>query len=127
MDGRGTPDTHSGAHSALAEEVCDGPRLRSEGVLLTHYLFTEVDSIDPNVAAVLHRFNSLSPETFPPLQSRHLLRGHWWLVHYGGELVAFAGMVPLEPFAGVGYLKRAYVLPQHRGHGSNSGSCIRGK
>jgi hypothetical protein len=26
---------------------------------LTHYLFTEVDSIDPNVAAVLHRFNSL--------------------------------------------------------------------
>jgi GNAT superfamily N-acetyltransferase len=82
-----------------------------------NYLFTEVDSIDPNVAAVLHRFNSLVPETFPPLQSRHLLRGHWWLVHYGSELVAFAGMVPLEPFAGVGYLKRAYVLPQHRGHG----------
>lgn len=81
---------------------------------MTHYLFREVDSLDPNVAAALHRFNSLAPETFPALQSRHLIRGHWWLVHLGEEPVAFAG---LDPIPSVGYLKRAYVLPEHRGHG----------
>jgi L-amino acid N-acyltransferase YncA len=84
---------------------------------VTHYLFREVDSIDPNVATVLHRFNSLVPQTFPPLQSRHLLRGYWWIVYLAEEPVAFAGLVPFIPFDRVGYLKRAYVMPEHRGHG----------
>jgi GNAT superfamily N-acetyltransferase len=64
------------------------------------------------------RFNSMAPDTFPALQDRHFERGHWWLAYPLGqsEPVAFAGMVPFEPFPLVGYLKRAFVLPAARGH-----------
>jgi GNAT superfamily N-acetyltransferase len=72
-------------------------------------------SRDRTIAAVLHGFNALAPETFPPLESRHLERGHWWLAYAEGAPIAFAGLVPFEGFPGVGYLKRAYVMPGYRG------------
>ncbi len=59
----------------------------------------------------------MAPECFPALSVRHLQRGHWWLVYSTGEPIAFAGMVPMEPFPNVGYLKRAFVMAEHRGHG----------
>jgi GNAT superfamily N-acetyltransferase len=67
----------------------------------------------------IRAFNAMAPETFPALQDRHFQTGHWWLVYSldESEPVAFAGMVPFEPFPLVGYLKRAFVIPTARGHG----------
>lgn len=80
------------------------------------YITREVDASYPEVAELLHYFNSLVPE-WPPLEDRHFRNGYWWLVYIGGHPIAFAGMVPMEPFAGYGYLKRCYVAPDHHGHG----------
>lgn len=80
------------------------------------HVIREVDGGDLEIAATLHRFNGMAPEMFPDLQLRHLESGYWWLVYFGEDPVAFAGMTPMEPFPNVGYLKRAYVLPDHRGH-----------
>jgi GNAT superfamily N-acetyltransferase len=68
-------------------------------------------------AETIHRFNSLAPKTFPLLKSHHLENGYWWLAYLEGVPVAFAGMVPFDPFPNIGYLKRCYVLPDHHGHG----------
>jgi GNAT superfamily N-acetyltransferase len=81
------------------------------------YLIREVDGRDPDVAAVLHRLNGLAPDIFPALESRHLEDGFWWLAYLESDPVAFAGMVPFEPFPNIGYFKRCYVLPDHHGHG----------
>jgi GNAT superfamily N-acetyltransferase len=83
------------------------------------YIITEVDAARPGHAAHINAFNSLFKKDFSPLKERHLSAPncYWWLVHEGIHLVAFAGVVPFEPFPRVGYLKRAAVLPAHRGHG----------
>lgn len=81
------------------------------------YQVVEVDSHDPDIAETIDRLNSLAPETFPPLQARHYEHGHWWFAFCGAELVGFAGLVPMTPFKSTGYLKRAFVLHEHRGHG----------
>lgn len=60
---------------------------------------------------------NLLDASFPPLQDRHLENGHWWFAYGRAGAVAFAGMVPFEPFPCVGYFKRAYVVPAARGHG----------
>ncbi len=84
---------------------------------MTPYRIQEVDGNDLRIACVIHRFNDMAPECFPALSARHLNNGHWWLVYHVDAPVAFAGMVPMEPFPNVGYLKRAYVMQEHRGHG----------
>lgn len=67
---------------------------------------------------LLHYMNGFEPERFPPLKSKHLAHGHWWLAIDDNVAVGFAGMVPFfEQSDGIGYLKRAYVLPQYRGRG----------
>jgi ribosomal protein S18 acetylase RimI-like enzyme len=71
-------------------------------------------------AGEIHRLNNLFPNEFAPLQQKHLVRGCWWLVYCrdnGSIPVAFAGMVPFDPFPRVGYLKRAAVIQQYRGRG----------
>lgn len=65
----------------------------------------------------IQRFNSAFKKDFLPLKPRHLTNGFWWLVYSEGKLVGFAGMVPMEPFAQYGYLKRAAVLPEWRRKG----------
>lgn len=82
---------------------------------MSPYRIQEVDGEEH--ADELNRFNRMDPETFPPLDERHLTDGFWWFVYLDDEPVAFAGLVAMHPFPGVGYLKRAYVLPDHRGHG----------
>lgn len=78
----------------------------------------EVREVDGTLFAdTLHGFNSLAPETFPPLKLHHLESGFWWLAYLDDEAVAFAGLVPMTPFKGYGYLKRCYVKPDHYGHG----------
>jgi GNAT superfamily N-acetyltransferase len=76
----------------------------------------EVDGVE--FAELLRNLNAQDPARFPPLQRRHFDTGYWWLAR-GAEsvIVGFAGMVPMVPFPRVGYLKRAYVSPEHRGHG----------
>lgn len=81
------------------------------------YHLAEVDGSDPLYAEVIHRLNRMAPEVFPELRDHHLENGFWWIAYDTNSPVAIAGMVPFDPFPGVGYLKRAYVLPDHRGHG----------
>jgi GNAT superfamily N-acetyltransferase len=82
------------------------------------YTIQEVDATRPEYAAAIHAFNALFPDDFVPLQPRHLGAGtYWWLVTVGPAIIAFAGMVPFEPFPRCGYLKRAAVLPAYRGKG----------
>lgn len=81
------------------------------------YHIMEVDGSDRAYAEVIHRFNRMVPEVFPPLTDHHLEAGFWWVAYDAHAPVAIAGLVPFEPFPNVGYLKRAFVLPDHRGHG----------
>lgn len=69
-------------------------------------------------AEEIQRFNGLFKKDFLPLKPKHLAKGFWWLVYHGVETVAFAGVVPFDPFPRVGYFKRVAVLPgEHRGCG----------
>lgn len=81
---------------------------------MTMYDVHEVDG--PSNADQILKFNSFIQE-WPPLQSRHIENGFWWFANLEDVPVAFAGLVPFEPFAGVGYLKRCFVHPDHHGHG----------
>lgn len=78
------------------------------------YELHEVDGV--TFAETLAGLNRLVPE-WPELQTRHFENGYWWIAYHGGEIVAFAGLVPMTPFVGYGYLKRCYVKPDHYGHG----------
>lgn len=79
------------------------------------YKLVEVDG--PNASEVLHSLNALNPK-FPLLQEKHFDLGYWWLLKTdGGVLCGFCGLVPKDPFVGVGYCKRAYISPDHRGRG----------
>ena len=80
------------------------------------YRIVEVDGYEPAIAVQLHAFNHCVPEVFPPLKPHHLENGFWWLVYLDAEAIAFAGLVPFEPFPKTGYLKRSYVSPDHRGN-----------
>jgi len=67
---------------------------------------------------VLNYLNAQAPDRFPALEARHLNDGHWWLVRtWDRTIVGFAGLVEMFPFEATGYLKRAYVTPEHRGNG----------
>lgn len=78
------------------------------------YRFIETDG--EAAAEVLRNMNALG--RFPELTDLHLCDGWWWLLKdSAGTLCGFAGLLDLTPFPGVGYLKRAYVSPDHRGHG----------
>ena len=82
-----------------------------------HYEIREVDATDPAIAQVLHDFNALEPRYFPPLSHKHFSEGYWWIVYHCSEAVAMCGLVPNIPFEWCGYLKRCYVVPEHRGNG----------
>jgi GNAT superfamily N-acetyltransferase len=85
-----------------------------------NYSICEVDGYEPAIAAQLHAFNQLAPDLFPELKPHHLENGFWWFVYLNENNVAFGGLVPFEPFPKTGYLKRAYVLPDHRGNNLQS-------
>jgi GNAT superfamily N-acetyltransferase len=82
---------------------------------MTCYSITEVSGIE--YTDEIKRFNGLFKKDFLPLEDRHLSNGFWWFVHHGIQVVAFAGLVPFEPFPRVGYTKRQAVLKEHRGKG----------
>lgn len=78
-----------------------------------------IREIDPIVSAdALHWLNEMEPGAFPPLEQKHFERGYWWMAYsLDGHAAGFAGIVPMEPFPHTGFLKRGYVLPDHRGNG----------
>lgn len=84
---------------------------------MPEYIIDEVDAVASS--DIIHFFNGLATDIFPPLTDQHLSQGYWWLVFWGkSKVVGFSGLVPFFGVGdGVGYLKRAYVLPEHRGQG----------
>lgn len=64
----------------------------------------------------IRALNGLEP-SFPALSDKHINEGYWWFAYDGEEIVGFAGLVENVPFIKTGYMKRAYVLPEHRGKG----------
>lgn len=81
------------------------------------YRITEIDGTDSDDAHTIRRFNAMVPD-WPIIEPRHLQMGYWWTItDTNDSQVGFSGMVPFEPFQNVGYLKRCYVLPEHRGNG----------
>ena len=80
------------------------------------YRLIEVDG--EQHAEVLRNLNGQCPTIFPPLSDDHLATGWWWVLKSDhGILCGFCGLIGMEPFPGCGYLKRAYVSPDHRGKG----------
>jgi GNAT superfamily N-acetyltransferase len=78
------------------------------------YQIHEVDGV--TFSDTINAFDKLVPQ-WPALQQRHFATGYWWLAYLEEGPVAFAGLVPFEPFPNIGYLKRCYVNPDHHGHG----------
>ena len=67
-------------------------------------------------APTIRELNSLEP-SFPPLADHHLNFGLWWIVTApNGTVAGFAGLVEFTPFHEIGYLKRGFIKPEHRGH-----------
>ena len=81
------------------------------------YEIREVDSSDPAMIEIIHAFNRCEPEIFPELEQRHFEDGYFWVVYCGEAAIGFASLVPFTPFQNVGYFKRAYIVPEHRGRG----------
>lgn len=80
------------------------------------YRLIEVDG--ETHAEVLHNLNGQCPKVFPPLTDEHLETGWFWLLKADpGILCGFCALIGMSPFPGVGYLKRAYISPDHRGKG----------
>lgn len=83
------------------------------------YRIREVDASEDDIAEIIHEFNTTSDVKFPKLRDEEL-EGHncfWWLAYQNDEPVAFAGLVPSQRYPNAGYLKRAGVIPKHRGNG----------
>lgn len=79
------------------------------------YRIREVDGDDEDVAETLDMLHDLC---FMDAALRVKYDyGYWWIAYYGKEVAGFAGLVPSTIGPGVGYLKRAGVLPEHRGRG----------
>lgn len=78
----------------------------------------KLEEVDGDLShEVLHNLNQSDP-SWPALTDDHLETGWWWLLKTDPSvLVGFCGMVSMLPFPGVGYLKRAYISPDHRGRG----------
>lgn len=79
------------------------------------YRLREVDGFDDEISDLiidLHRrtFADSAPAVVPDY-------GHWWLVYCGDLPCGFAGLTPSTLGEGIGYLKRAGVLREHRGNG----------
>lgn len=80
---------------------------------MSDYLIREVSGREHRDTLI--NFNAMNP-AFPLLQDRHF-DGYWFFAYWNEIPVAFAGLVEMFPFPRVGYLKRCYVDPSHRGQG----------
>lgn len=78
------------------------------------YRITRVDITDPAILKTLTNLHKvcLESDELPSFEA-----GEWWIAYQGKTPVAFAGMVPSQQWLDTGYMTRAGVVPQHRGHG----------
>lgn len=83
------------------------------------YSVRAVDASDEDIADTIHAFNKAAEPRFPALTEDELEgpNCYWWLSYCDGEAIGFAGMTPSRLYPRAGYLKRAYVSPDHRGNG----------
>lgn len=82
---------------------------------MSSYLIREVDASEEEIADLLQTMNA-ETKGFPRLDEE-ALEGFWWIASHENKAIGFTGLVPSAQWAGVGYLKRSYVDPVHRGKG----------
>jgi GNAT superfamily N-acetyltransferase len=79
------------------------------------YVVRRVDSTDEDTAIDIQFLDKLA---FAPGNGEpDLDSGDWWLAFKGKQPVAYAGLCWSPHMQGYGYLCRAGVHPEHRGHG----------
>jgi GNAT superfamily N-acetyltransferase len=78
------------------------------------YTIREVDGEDDDISDTL---DELHDACFLDSAPKVKYYGYWWLAYHAATPVGFAGITPSTIGPGVGYLKRAGVLPAHRGRG----------
>ena len=82
------------------------------------YRIREVDASDDDIAELIHELHDeVFGDSAPPVDPE---RGHWWLLYDvdgSREVAGFCGLTPTYSDPTIGYLKRAGVLPMHRGKG----------
>jgi GNAT superfamily N-acetyltransferase len=115
---QGRHDPNEGEDRSAQDSGCAAQTEILERERLMAYEIREVAGRDNEPA--IRAFNRLFPAQFEDLERRHIESGYWWLVHGAGQIVGFAGLTQFTPFPGIGYLKRAAVLPEHRGRGLQS-------
>jgi GNAT superfamily N-acetyltransferase len=82
------------------------------------YRIKQVDGTDDDIAETLHELHdAIFADSAPSIDPE---RGHWWLAYAvdgDREIAGFCGLTPTYGQPEIGYLKRAGVLPWHRGSG----------
>ncbi|MGX9389635.1 GNAT family N-acetyltransferase [Nitrobacteraceae bacterium UC4449_H16] len=77
------------------------------------YRIVEVDGSDEeDTLQELHELSFKDTAAQPDYSN-----GYWWIAYSGSEPVAFAGITQSTMGPLHGYMKRAGVLPEHRGYG----------
>lgn len=80
---------------------------------MNEYKIREIDGEESDdILADLHEKTFADAALMPDFND-----GFWWVAEHGKELVGFAGLVPSQQREDAGYMVRAGVVPEHRGHG----------
>lgn len=83
---------------------------------MARYILREVDHKDKQTADTIRALHQLCfGNTAPQVEPKK--GGHWWIVFHAGEPVGFCCICQSTLGPEYGYLKRAGVLPDHRGKG----------
>jgi GNAT superfamily N-acetyltransferase len=73
-----------------------------------------VNGADPDTADLL---DEMQKTCLPADDLAETEYGYWWIAYDGEEPAAFCGLYHSRSVPGAGYLARAGVLPEYRGHG----------
>lgn len=77
------------------------------------YKIREVDGSDEVIADTLKDLHELTFLYHAPIPD--FSQGHWWLAHFDGAAVAFAGVIPSTRAVNAGYFNRVGVIQKHCG------------
>jgi GNAT superfamily N-acetyltransferase len=84
------------------------------------YRIREVDGLDEEIVDLLRELHEeCFGDSAPNISAEEAARGHWWLafaIDERRELAGFCGLTPTYADETLGYLKRAAVRKEHRGH-----------
>lgn len=79
------------------------------------YRFQLADTDDEEIVEILKGLHDITFGDGAPMPEFE--KGWWWFGHNGRELAGYCGLTESTIGPGVGYLKRAAVLRDHRGQG----------